>query len=67
LHNLDAMGVGDVFIARLSAYEIDYQVHGSDGFPVEDGWAQAAPDRFTLVFGNDDARLYAVGPKGHAP
>ena len=67
MRNLDLLGVRDVFIARLSAYEIDYQVHGSDGFPVEDGWAQAAPSRFTLVFGNDDARLYAVGPKGHAP
>jgi hypothetical protein len=67
MHNLDALGVRDVFIARLSAYEIDYQVHGSDGFPVEDGWAQAAPSRFTLVFANDDARLYAVGPTRHAP
>lgn len=67
IRNLDALGVRDVFVARLSAYEIDYQVHGPDGFPVEDGWAQAAPDRFTLVFGNQDARLYAVTPKGHAP
>ncbi|HEY6356634.1 MAG TPA: hypothetical protein VIX35_00235, partial [Vicinamibacterales bacterium] len=67
MRNLDALGVRDVFIARLSAYEIDYQVHGPDGFPVEDRWAQAAPDRLTLVFGNADARLYALGPKGHAP
>ncbi len=61
LHNLEVLGVRDVFIARLSAYEIDYQVHGSDGFPVEDGWAQAAPGRFTLVFANGDARSLRRG------
>jgi hypothetical protein len=65
--NLDALGVGYVFIARLSAYEVDYQVHGPDGFPIEDAWAQADPGRFTRVFDDEDARIYAVRQKEHAP
>jgi hypothetical protein len=59
-HNLDRLGVDYIFIARLSAYEVDYQVHDHAGFPIEDQWAIAAPDTFTRVYENDDARLYAV-------
>lgn len=64
IHNLDVLGVDDVFVARLSAYEIDVQSHGPEGFPVEEGWMEADPDRFTLAFGNHDARVYAVHHAG---
>ena len=57
LGNLDAQGVGYVFIARLSAYEVGYQVHGPDGFPIEDDWAAADPGRFTRIFDDADARI----------
>ena len=66
-HNLEALGVSYVFIGRLSAYEVNYQVHGPDGFPVEDEWAQADPDMFTLVHDDGDARVYAIKGRGHLP
>ena len=65
IHNLDVLGVKDVFVARLSAYEIDVQTHGPDEFPVEDAWMEADPARFTLAYSNHDARVYAVTPSGH--
>jgi hypothetical protein len=66
IHNLDVLGVDDVFVARLSAYEVDVQTHGPDDFPVEDGWMQADPAEFTLAFGNHDARVYTFARNGHA-
>jgi hypothetical protein len=67
VHNLQRLGVNYVFIARLSAYEIDYQAHGPDGFPIEDQWAQADPATFTMVHDDQDARVYAVKPEGRQP
>jgi hypothetical protein len=58
--NLDLARVTDVFIARLSAYEVDVQTHGPEGFPIEDAWAQADPARFQVIFSNGEAHIYAV-------
>jgi hypothetical protein len=60
IRNLDRLDVDYLFVARLSAYEIDYQAHDNAGFPIEDQWAQAAPETFHRVFDNDDARIYAL-------
>jgi hypothetical protein len=67
IHNLQRLGVNYVFIGRLSAYEIDYQAHGPEGFPIEDEWAQAEPATFTRVHDDEDARVYAVKPQGRRP
>lgn len=67
LRNLRLLGVQYVFVARLSAYEVDYQVHDASGFPIEDAWAQAAPAIFTRVFDDQDARLYAVARAERTP
>ena len=66
IHNLDVLDVDDVFVARLSAYEVDVQTHGPDDFPVEDAWMQADPGRFTLAFANHDARVYAMSHAGRS-
>jgi hypothetical protein len=60
LHNLQAGGVTHVFLSVLSAYEIDYVWHNAGGFPIEDDWAAADSRTFTLVFANDQVRIYAL-------
>lgn len=57
--NLETVQAGYVFVATLSAYEIDYVWHNERSFPIEDEWAQADPTRFHLVFSNPDVHLYA--------
>jgi len=57
--NLERMGIRYLFVANLSAYEIDYVWHNGDGFPIEDDWARAAPERFQLVYRNHQVRIYA--------
>jgi hypothetical protein len=62
-HNLDQLHVDDLFVARLSVYEIDYEAHDASGYPIEAAWAAQSPDRFTLIFEDEDARIYSVhGP-----
>ena len=58
--NLNAFGVRHLFIAALSAYEIDYVWHTDGGFPVEDEWARRDPQSFHLEYENPQARVYAV-------
>jgi hypothetical protein len=58
--NLQVLGVTHVFIAALSAYEVDYVWHNAEGFPIEDEWAKADPRTFEVVYENRDVRIYAV-------
>ena len=58
--NLKTFGVRHLFIAALSAYEIDYVWHTDGGFPVEDTWARSDPRSFRLEYENPQARVYAV-------
>ena len=37
--SLHRLGVAHLFVAMLSAHEINYQWHNAGGFPVEDAWA----------------------------
>jgi len=60
IENLQARGVGVLFVTALSAYEIDYNWHDAGGFPIEAEWARADPAAFTLVFENSQVRIYAV-------
>jgi hypothetical protein len=60
IRNLRAAKVTHLFVSVLSAYEIDYVWHNSEGFPVEDEWARADPHTFTLLFENGQVRVYAL-------
>ena len=60
LHNLQSEGVTHLFVSVLSAYEIENVWHNAGGFPIEDDWAQADPGAFTLVYGSDHVRIYAL-------
>lgn len=66
--NLDTLNVRYLYVAILSAYEIDYVWHNDRGFPIEDEWAQADPSRFQLVYTNPQVHIYAVdlGKKARA-
>lgn len=66
--NLEQADVRYLFVAALSAYEIDYVWHNDRGFPIEDEWANADPSRFHLVYANPQVRIYAVdtGKKAQA-
>jgi len=56
--SLTAMNVRYVFVAALSAYEVDYVWHNDEGFPIEDDWAKAGPTRFQPVFENRMVHIY---------
>ena len=60
IQNLRSAGIVYLFVSVLSAYEIDYVWHNDAGFPIEDEWARADPQRFTLVYENSQVRIYAV-------
>jgi len=62
VRNLRSAGAGILFVSALSAYEIDYVSHNARGFPVEDDWARADPQTFTLTYENDLVRIYAIAP-----
>jgi hypothetical protein len=51
-----------LFVAMLSAYEIDYVWHNERGFPIEDEWALADPVRFHVVYTNPQVHIYAFDP-----
>jgi Dolichyl-phosphate-mannose-protein mannosyltransferase len=59
IFNLEKLHVGYLFVATLSAYEIDYVWHNDRRFPIEDDWAQADPTRFHLVYTNPEVHIYA--------
>jgi len=58
--NLRRLQVDVVFVAALSAYEVDYVWHNEAGFPIEDEWARADPGLFRLLYENPRVRIYAV-------
>src|SRR5205814_4116154 len=41
--DLERVGVDLLFVSALSAYEVDYQWHNDEGFPIEDEWASHDP------------------------
>ena len=58
--NLARERVGYLFVMTLDPYEIDYNRHDAQGFPVEDEWARSDPAQFRLVYSNDGVRIYEV-------
>src|SRR5262249_15916572 len=44
--NLERERITYLFIDRLDAYEVDYQWHNPQGFPIEDDWARKDPHVF---------------------
>ena len=60
INNLRLLGVDYLFVARLSAYEVNYVWHNDHEFPIEDDWAAADPRGFSLLYENPDVRIYAV-------
>ncbi len=65
LRQIDALGVDTLVVSRLNAWDREEYSHDADGFPWEDGWARALPERFHLVLETPDMRVYAV-VKGRA-
>ena len=66
IFNLETLDVRYLFVATLSAYELDYVWHNDRRFPIEDEWAQADPTRFHLVYANADVHIYAFDAGTHA-
>jgi hypothetical protein len=60
LYNLQASEATHLFVAALSAYEIDYLWHDDGGFPIENLWASSDSFHFALVYENPQVRIYAV-------
>ncbi len=60
IFNLQSMRVQYLFVAMLSAYEIDYVWHNEGGFPIEDDWAAHDLARFHLVYANPQVHIYAI-------
>jgi hypothetical protein len=60
MNNLKSLHVGYLFIAALSAYEIDNVWHNEHGFPIEDAWAAVDPRSFQLVYENSLVRVFEV-------
>lgn len=58
--NLKRERIGYLFVVSLDPYEIDYQWHNAQGFPIEDEWARADPRTFALVYANSDVRIYQL-------
>jgi len=58
--NLEVLGVTHVFVAALSAYEVDHVWHNARALPIEDDWAASEPDLFSLVYENPQVRVYAT-------
>jgi hypothetical protein len=64
LFNLETMRVRYLFVAMLSAYEVDYQWHDRRGFPIEDEWAHDDQAHFRLAYENPQVRIYEFTPEG---
>jgi hypothetical protein len=58
--NLVRERIAYLFVMTLDPYEIDYNRHDAQGFPVENEWARSDPKGFHLVYSNDDVRIYEV-------
>jgi hypothetical protein len=58
--NLRAAGTEVLFVAALEPIVLRNVDADDDGFPVERAWADAHPDRFTLLFSSAAARVYRL-------
>ncbi|HEX6463227.1 MAG TPA: hypothetical protein VFZ98_02185, partial [Vicinamibacterales bacterium] len=58
--NLKRQQIGYLFVMTLDPYELDYNWHTAEGFPIEDEWARSDPQAFRLVYSNEDVRIYEV-------
>jgi hypothetical protein len=58
--NLKRDQIAYLFVSTLDPYEIDYNWHTPDGFPIEDEWARSDPQAFRLVYSNEQVRIYEV-------
>lgn len=67
LANLDAARIDTLFVAALYPDVRASMVHDAEGFPIERTWADAAPERFGLLFANPGVRVYRVRPSGASP
>jgi hypothetical protein len=62
IFNLEALQVRYLFVAALSAYEVNYVWHNERGFPIEDEWAESQPLRFRIVYQNPQVHIYSFEP-----
>jgi hypothetical protein len=65
IENLDAEGIQLLVVTRVNPAEGAHNVADSEGFPIERRWADAHPERFVRLYGQDERdpwfRLYRVG------
>lgn len=69
LGNLDAEGIQLLVVTRVNPAEGPHNVDDAEGFPIERGWADAHPERFVRLYGQEERdrwfRLYRViRPRG---
>jgi hypothetical protein len=67
--NLDAEGIQLLVVTRVNPAEGAHNVADAEGFPIERRWADAHPERFVRLYGQDERdpwfRLYRVRrPRG---
>jgi hypothetical protein len=67
IDNLRRSKVDYLFVAALSAYEIDYVWHDGSGFPIEATWAAGDPEMFHLLYGNSQVRVYGIDGAARIP
>jgi hypothetical protein len=64
LDNLDAEGIQLLVVTRVNPAEGPHNVADAEGFPIERRWADAHPDRFAPLYGQNERdpwfRLYRV-------
>ena len=65
--SLRRSNVNYLFVAALSAYEIDNVWHNDGGFPIEDEWAKGDPTMFRLAYQNPQVHIYAVTNTSRPP
>ena len=67
LANLDAHRIDILFVAALYPILRDTIGHDDSWFPIERAWADARPDRFSLLFANSGIRIYRYRTSGVHP
>jgi hypothetical protein len=70
LANLEAQGIQILVVARANPLEGSYNLADAEGFPIERVWADAHPEFFTLLYGDDPPdplfrfyRVHSLSPK----
>jgi hypothetical protein len=71
IENLDAEGIQLLVVTRVNPAEGPHNVADAEGFPIERRWADAHPERFVRLYGQDERdpwfRFYRVIRRRESP